>query len=84
MSGTGIFGADDPAAAARAIRAGRHAVMTLAAKVLTVSDGVAGGTRDDASGRALVEALTAAGYDGRRRTGSRATASTRSPTRSSS
>ncbi len=37
--------------------------MTLAAKVLTVSDGVAGGTRDDKSGRALVEALAAAGYD---------------------
>ena len=33
------------------------------AKVLTVSDGVADGTRDDKSGRALVEALTAAGYD---------------------
>jgi molybdenum cofactor synthesis domain-containing protein len=37
--------------------------MTFAAKVLTVSDGVAGGTRDDASGRALVEELTAAGYE---------------------
>jgi len=37
--------------------------MTLAAKVLTVSDGVAAGTRDDASGRALVERLTAEGYD---------------------
>jgi len=37
--------------------------MTLAAKVLTVSDGVAGGTRDDASGRALVERLTGAGYE---------------------
>jgi len=37
--------------------------MTLAAKVLTVSDGVAGGTRDDTSGRALVEALGAAGYE---------------------
>jgi molybdopterin adenylyltransferase len=37
--------------------------MTLAAKVLTVSDGVAGGTRDDASGRALVQALSAAGYE---------------------
>jgi molybdopterin adenylyltransferase len=37
--------------------------VTLAAKVLTVSDGVAGGTRDDASGRALVEHLGAAGYD---------------------
>ena len=34
----------------------------LAAKVLTVSDGVVHGTRDDASGRALVEQLTAAGY----------------------
>jgi molybdenum cofactor synthesis domain-containing protein len=33
------------------------------AKVLTVSDGVAEGTRDDASGRTLAEALTAAGYD---------------------
>ena len=37
--------------------------MTLAAKVLTVSDGVAGGSRDDASGRALVEHLGRAGYD---------------------
>ena len=37
--------------------------MTLAAKVLTVSDGVAGGTRDDASGRALVAQLTDAGYE---------------------
>ncbi len=37
--------------------------MTLRAKVLTVSDGVAAGERDDASGRALVEGLTAAGYE---------------------
>jgi molybdopterin adenylyltransferase len=37
--------------------------MTLRAKVLTVSDGVAEGTRDDKSGRALVEGLTAAGYE---------------------
>jgi molybdenum cofactor synthesis domain-containing protein len=37
--------------------------MTLAAKVLTVSDGVAAGTRDDASGRAVVERLAAAGYE---------------------
>jgi molybdopterin adenylyltransferase len=37
--------------------------MTLTAKVLTVSDGVAGGSRDDKSGRALVAALTEAGYD---------------------
>ncbi|MCU1426964.1 MAG: molybdenum cofactor synthesis domain [Actinomycetia bacterium] len=36
--------------------------LTLQAKVLTVSDGVAGGTRDDKSGRALVEHLTSAGY----------------------
>jgi molybdenum cofactor synthesis domain-containing protein len=35
----------------------------LRAKVLTVSDGVADGTRDDKSGRALVERLTAAGYE---------------------
>ncbi|MET0145561.1 MAG: MogA/MoaB family molybdenum cofactor biosynthesis protein [Ilumatobacteraceae bacterium] len=35
----------------------------LAAKVLTVSDGVAHGTRDDASGRALVEQLAGAGFD---------------------
>jgi len=33
------------------------------AKVLTVSDGVADGTRDDKSGRALVERLTDAGFD---------------------
>ena len=37
--------------------------MTLSAKVLTVSDGVADGTRDDKSGRALVEHLTNAGYE---------------------
>jgi molybdopterin adenylyltransferase len=35
----------------------------LRAKVLTVSDGVVHGTRDDASGRALVEQLDGAGYD---------------------
>jgi len=35
----------------------------LHAKVLTVSDGVFHGTRDDASGRALVEQLTAAGFE---------------------
>lgn len=35
----------------------------LQAKVLTVSDGVFHGTRDDASGRALVDQLTAAGFD---------------------
>ena len=34
----------------------------LAAKVLTVSDGVVHGTREDRSGVALVERLTAAGY----------------------
>lgn len=36
---------------------------TLQAKVLTVSDGVVHGTRDDASGRALVEQLTGAGFE---------------------
>ena len=45
-----------------------HAAMTtpttgLAAKVLTVSDGVVAGTRDDKSGRALVERLTAVGFE---------------------
>jgi molybdenum cofactor synthesis domain-containing protein len=35
----------------------------LRAKVLTVSDGVANGSRDDKSGRALVEHLAAAGYE---------------------
>lgn len=45
-----------------------HAATTtpaagLLAKVLTVSDGVVAGTRDDRSGRALVERLTAEGFD---------------------
>jgi molybdopterin adenylyltransferase len=35
----------------------------LAAKVLTVSDGVVHGTRDDVSGRALVAQLAASGFD---------------------
>jgi molybdopterin adenylyltransferase len=35
----------------------------MRAKVLTVSDGVADGTRDDKSGRALVDRLSAAGYE---------------------
>lgn len=34
----------------------------LAAKILTVSDGVVAGTRDDRSGQALVEHLVAAGF----------------------
>jgi molybdenum cofactor synthesis domain-containing protein len=37
--------------------------VPLFAKVLTVSDGVVAGTRDDVSGRALAERLTAEGYD---------------------
>jgi molybdopterin adenylyltransferase len=39
-----------------------RAATALSAKVLTVSDGVVHGTRDDASGRALVAQLTEAGY----------------------
>jgi molybdopterin adenylyltransferase len=35
----------------------------LLAKVLTVSDGVVAGTRDDVSGRALVEQLAGAGFE---------------------
>ena len=37
--------------------------MTLAAKVLTVSDGVVAGTREDRSGRQLAERLMSAGYE---------------------
>ena len=36
--------------------------MTLEAKVLTVSDGVVEGTREDRSGAALAETLAAAGF----------------------
>jgi molybdenum cofactor synthesis domain-containing protein len=36
--------------------------VTLAAKILTVSDGVAAGTREDRSGAALADALTGAGF----------------------
>jgi molybdopterin adenylyltransferase len=39
-----------------------HDVADLPAKVLTVSDGVATGTRDDRGGAGLVERLTAEGY----------------------
>jgi molybdopterin adenylyltransferase len=38
-------------------------VTGLTAKVLTVSDGVMAGVRDDRSGRALVERLTVAGFE---------------------
>ena len=38
-------------------------VSVLAAKVLTVSDGVIAGTREDRSGALLAERLGAAGYD---------------------
>jgi molybdopterin adenylyltransferase len=37
--------------------------VTHAAKVLTVSDGVVAGTREDRSGEALVERLSAEGYE---------------------
>jgi molybdopterin adenylyltransferase len=37
--------------------------MTNQAKVVTVSDGVVGGTREDRSGVALVEALQTAGFE---------------------
>lgn len=37
--------------------------MTRAAKVLTVSDGVVAGTREDRSGRLLAERLAAEGYE---------------------
>lgn len=37
--------------------------MTRAAKVLTVSDGVVAGTREDRSGRGLAERLVSEGYE---------------------
>ncbi len=37
--------------------------MTRAAKVLTVSDGVVAGTREDRSGQVLVDRLTAGGFE---------------------
>lgn len=37
--------------------------LGLLAKVVTVSDGVIGGTREDRSGQALADALVDAGYD---------------------
>ena len=37
--------------------------MELRAKVLTVSDGVVAGTRDDRSGAALADALVASGFE---------------------
>jgi molybdopterin adenylyltransferase len=42
--------------------AGTIGAVPLFAKVLTVSDGVVAGTRDDVSGRALTERLVAEGY----------------------
>ena len=39
------------------------AINPRRAKVVTVSDGVIAGTREDRSGDALVEALDAAGFD---------------------
>ncbi len=39
-----------------------HRGVTLTAKILTVSDGVAAGTREDRSGAALVARLTDAGF----------------------
>src|SRR4051812_16700682 len=41
--------------------------MNMQARVLTVSDGVADGTRDDRSGQALVDRLTEAEFDVDRR-----------------
>jgi len=42
---------------------GDQSASGLQAKVLTVSDGVVAGTRDDRSGTALVERLAAAGFE---------------------
>lgn len=45
-----------------AVRPGTLRVVAHLAKVLTVSDGVVAGTRQDRSGAALVEVLTGAGF----------------------
>ena len=86
VSGTGIFGADDPAAAARAIRdaAAEPSTDVGAAKVLTVSDGVAEGTRDDKSGARARRAAHRGGLRGRRAPRVAPTASTRSRPRCAS
>ncbi|MDQ6838222.1 MAG: MogA/MoaB family molybdenum cofactor biosynthesis protein [Actinomycetota bacterium] len=42
---------------------GTPGVQRPAAKVITVSDGVVAGTREDRSGAALADSLTAAGFD---------------------
>ena len=55
--------ADAPSPAAPSGVAHALAATSLAAKVLTVSDGVVHGTRQDASGSALVDQLRAAGFE---------------------
>ncbi len=40
-----------------------HAEMQQRAKIVTASDGVVAGTREDRSGRALVDRLTSAGWE---------------------
>jgi len=50
-------------ALAPAAPAGTILGVALQAKVLTVSDGVVAGTREDVSGRALAERLSASGYE---------------------
>lgn len=47
----------------RSAALGSLPIVSLVAKVLTVSDGVVAGTRDDVSGRALAERLAAEGYE---------------------
>jgi molybdenum cofactor synthesis domain-containing protein len=47
----------------RSAALGSLPVVSLVAKVLTVSDGVVAGTRDDVSGRVLAERLAAEGYE---------------------
>jgi len=56
-------GAAAPLPFSASIKTGQTAGMGLLAKVITVSDGVAEGTRDDRSGAALVAHLSAAGFD---------------------
>ncbi len=85
VSGSAIFHADGPAGGrgrdpGRGLARARHDLTAVpAAKVLTVSDGVDEGVREDTSGAALVARLDRRRLRGRRAPGQRRRASRRSP-----
>ena len=85
VAGSAIFGAPEPPRGPGAARGGvADRGVTLAAKVLTVSDGVAAGTRDDRSGTRAHRAAHRRRATTSSSTGSAPTGSTRSPPRSTS